>query len=122
MNEKGFTLMLMLMILMCLSLVTITLLNLYEHEMAFAVLEQEWATLDQLLITATAEIVQMIEEESELVLKSVLDYKEGKVMFEVEPAGRHYNVFLTSETSSSYEKKVSFIYNIGTGKIESWQE
>ncbi|MCR6106397.1 hypothetical protein HXA34_08905 [Salipaludibacillus agaradhaerens] len=124
MNEKGFILMLMLIILMCLSLATVTLLNLYEHEKVFANLEQEWATLDQLLVTATAEIVQMIEQQEKyaLVSKSTLVYKEGMVTFEIEQEESHYNVFLTSETSSSYEKKVSFIFNIRTGRIESWQE
>jgi competence protein ComGC len=124
MNEKGFILMLMLIILMCLSLATVTLLNLYEHEKVFANLEQEWATLDQLLVTATAEIVEMIEQQEKyaLVSKSTLVYKEGMVTFEIEQEESHYNVFLTSETRSSYEKKVSFIFNIRTGRIESWQE
>ncbi|MCR6096697.1 hypothetical protein HXA31_05165 [Salipaludibacillus agaradhaerens] len=124
MNEKGFILMLMLIILMCLSLATVTLLNLYEHEKVFANLEQEWATLDQLLVTATAEIVEMIEQQEKyaLVSKSTLVYKEGKVTFEIEQEESHYNVFLTSKTRSSYEKKVSFIFNIRTGRIESWQE
>jgi competence protein ComGC len=118
MNEKGFTLILMLIILMCLSLAMITLLNLYEHEMAFANLEQEWATLDHLVVTATAEIVEMIEQQEkyELMSKSALVYKEGIVTFDIEQAGSHYNVLLTSETSSSYEKKSALFLTYRQGE------
>jgi competence protein ComGG len=123
-NEKGTVLMLSLTLVFILSLLLLHSLSLYETEKLFLKMEKEWNTLDNLLLTGAAGIVDLMENGDESILSAgKIKLENGEVNYRVTSTGESEALItVTAETVAGSLKTARFYYNSSTGEINNWEE
>lgn len=123
-NEKGAALVLAIVILFVLSGTLFHFISLYENEKNFWLMEREWNTVDNLLMTSAFLIVLQLEEEKDLHLTAgKLEFFSGNVHYQITMVNStEKRILLRGNTETGTYRGARFSYCTVTGRIWNWVE
>ncbi|WP_179298760.1 competence type IV pilus minor pilin ComGG [Evansella halocellulosilytica] len=122
-NEKGFVLFLSLLLMFLLTGTLLHLLTIYENEKSFIYLEKERNTVDNLLLTTTIHITELMNEENkEHFVSGEMLYDGGVVTYTLLPEDTLYFISLEAQTHNGTTRVVDISYDYEHNEILDWRE